>query len=224
MPYPLTRHERIQVNRFNSPAHYGAISYFYIMTDLITWEQLKTIGKLSDSKRIYLPFLNATLHKYDITTAERISAFLAQLLHESGGFNYVREIASGKAYEGRIDLGNTVKGDGVRFKGRGLIQITGRNNYAKYSRYRFGDDRLLQSPELLEQPEYAVDSAGWFWSLYKNLNQYADKPNEWRTKSLIKGKLRDKFEYITYRINGGFNGYADRVKYWDRARELLHSV
>ena len=122
----------------------------------------------------YLPHLQTLLPKYEIKTPLRIAHFLAQVGHESLDFYYYREIASGKAYEGRKDLGNTEVGDGVRFRGRGPIQVTGRENYKECSLFLFGDTRLLDFPELLELPENGVGAACWFWSK-KNLNFYADK-------------------------------------------------
>lgn len=153
----------------------------------------------------FLPHLNAAMEEFEINTPKREAAFIAQLAHESGSFRYVREIASGKAYEGRVDLGNTEPGDGVRFKGRGLIQITGRANYQACSVALFGDDRLVASPVLLETPPEACRSAAWFWKS-RSLNNLADL---------------GKFLSITKRINGGTNGLADREAYYKRAKEVL---
>lgn len=143
--------------------------------------------------------------QYGIDTDLRASAFLAQIGHESLQLIYTAEIASGVRYEGRADLGNTEPGDGKRFKGRGLIQITGRANYAACSQALFNDDRLLQFPELLEDPRYAVHSACWFWQKH-GLNELADK--------------RD-FRTITRRINGGFNGLAERTAFYETALNVF---
>src|SRR5690606_38929578 len=111
--------------------------------------------------------------------------------HESMSLTYTEEIASGAAYEGRKDLGNTEKGDGVRFKGRGLIQLTGRKNYADYADYaclnllKKGNERLVSL-----HPTYALDASLWFWSKRK-LNSFSDK---------------DDLRSITRRVNGGYNG------------------
>jgi len=140
----------------------------------------------------FLAPINETLTKYKINTALRVAHFLAQIGHESRGLDAVREYASGAAYEGRSDLGNVVKGDGVRFCGRGLIQITGRANYFALSR-AFGVD-FIADPLKLESPRYAALSAGWYWNS-RNLNELAD------------GNF---FLTITKRINGGTNGYTDR--------------
>ena len=173
---------------------------------ILTKEQLKAMLPYAKDSNIdkYLSPLNITLDKFGINTPKRIAAFIAQLAHESGSFKYVEEIASGKAYEGRKDLGNTEPGDGVKFKGRGLIQITGRANYKAVGdalQYDF-----INNPEHLEKPGAAVMSAGWFWNSRK-LNDYAD---------------RDDFKGITKRINGGYNGLEDRIKHWQRCKDVLN--
>ena len=151
--------------------------------------------------------LLAAMEEFEINTPARQAAFLAQVGHESGQLRYVCELASGEDYEGRKDLGNTEPGDGVRFKGRGLIQVTGRANYLKCSQALFGDDRLLQFPELLEDPALACRSAGWFWQSH-GLNELAD------------GGIKE-FGFITRKINGGTNGLADRLALFRVAREVL---
>jgi len=116
--------------------------------DKLTTAQLKEIAPVSDkAAELFMPYI----YKYmgDVNTPIRFAAFLANVLHESGCFRYVREIASGDAYEGRKDLGNVFKGDGRLFKGRGLIQLTGRSNYLEISKDWFGDDTLVRNPELL---------------------------------------------------------------------------
>lgn len=147
--------------------------------------------------------LNATIKEFSIV---HVAEFLAQIAHESGGFVYTREIwgptAQQAKYEGRVDLGNTQPGDGVRFKGRGLIQVTGRANYAACAAAL--DLPLLDQPELLEKPMPAARSAGWFWKS-RNLDAI------------------DDFERLTRRINGGVNGLADRYAYLGRAREALEA-
>ena len=130
----------------------------------LSGKELKFIAPSTNAAacNIYPILLCELMPKYDINTTQRVQCFLSQLAHESGCFVYTREIASGIAYEGRADLGNTQPGDGKKFKGRGLIQITGRNNYKECSRALFGDDRLLTNPALLEEPRYATESACWF--------------------------------------------------------------
>ena len=149
--------------------------------------------------------LNVSMDIFNIDSPFRQAAFLAQLAHESGELRYVQELASGEAYEGRVDLGNTQPGDGVKFKGRGPIQITGRTNYRKCSLALFGDERLLDTPKLLSEPADGCMAAGWFWKT-NGLNQLADMGD---------------FRRITRIINGGYNGLADREMYYKRAKEVL---
>lgn len=188
----------------------------------ITAAQLKSIMPGAKRIKVFQEHFDLLMPLYEINNKFRQAAFLAQVAHESGELNYVREIASGKAYERREDLGNIHPGDGVKFKGRGLIQVTGRYNYRDCSRALFQDERLLKTPEILEQPQYAVESACWFWKL-KGLNQIADKQDTWRTKVKIAGKHMDvnPFQYITYRINGALRGYASRLKYYKKALSVL---
>lgn len=171
----------------------------------ITEDQLEEILNVSLSKaKEYCNWLNVYMKKYEINTPLRVAAFLAQIGHESGRLYYTEEIASGRAYEGREDLGNTQKGDGMRFKGRGLIQITGRYNYTKLSAHTGID--FVGNPTLLTEPEYAVMSACWFWES-NGLNKLADE---------------EKFLAITKKINGGYNGLEDREKYYNRAKRVLY--
>jgi putative chitinase len=151
-----------------------------------------------------LPSLQEGIDKYQIGfNRQRIAAFLAQIGHESGGLRYTVELASGQAYEWRKDLGNVNLGDGVKFKGRGWIQLTGRHNYRQAGK-AIGVD-LEANPELAANPKYLGLLAGWFWSS-RNLNFWADK---------------EDFEKITRLINGGLNGYADRLSYWQRAKKVV---
>lgn len=151
----------------------------------------------------FLPYLNQYAEKYEVNTTLRMAHFLAQIAHESGELLYKRELASGMKYEGRKDLGNTTKGDGPRYKGRGLIQVTGRNNYTLISN-DLGVD-FVSNPELLEQDEYAVASAFWFWNRNR-LNTYADN---------------DDVLTITKRINGGTNHLQERKDYLERAKKVF---
>lgn len=123
----------------------------------------------------------------------RFSHFMAQIMHESGNFRYMEEIASGAAYEGRADLGNTIAGDGKRYKGRGPIQLTGRANYRTFGR-RIGLD-LERHPEIAALPSIGLWTALEYWKDRK-LNAIAD---------------RDDLRGVTRAINGGFNGLDDRA-------------
>ena len=122
------------------------------------------------NRQKYLPFFNKYLVQYDIVTDKQIAAFFAQIGHESAQLRYSEEIASGIAYEGRKDLGNIHSGMGVKYKGRGLIQITGFFNYKEISD-SFGVD-FIKNPQLLSQPEWAVRSACWWWHK-RRLNEIA---------------------------------------------------
>lgn len=172
---------------------------------LITKQQLAAVFKQASPERIdrFIQPINQTIAKYEINTPQRVRMFLAQVGHESGELRYVKELASGKAYEGRKDLGNVIAGDGVRYKGRGLIQITGRANYASVSA-ALGQNFVL-TPELLEDPLYAAISAGWYWNS-RSLNTLADA---------------GQFDLITRKINGGLNGLADRKRLYNLAFEVI---
>lgn len=122
----------------------------------------------------------------------RLAHFMAQLIHESGSFRYMEEIASGQAYEGRADLGNTQPGDGRRYKGRGPIQITGRANYRRYGA-RIGID-IERHPEAAGLPSVGLHLALEYWRM-NGLNVFADA---------------DNLLAITKAINGGTNGLNDR--------------
>lgn len=136
-------------------------------------------------------------------TPLRLAHFMPQLAHESDGFNAMEEYASGKAYEGRADLGNTQPGDGVRYKGHGPIQITGRANHREYGRI-LGID-FERHPNLLTYPSIGLIGALAYWKK-KDLNTYAD---------------RDDILTITKRINGGTNGLNDRQVRYALARKLI---
>ncbi|HBP46928.1 glycoside hydrolase family 19 protein, partial [Pseudomonas sp.] len=124
---------------------------------------------------VFVPVLNAAMVHYQIVGTKRVAAFIAQIGHESGQLKYVKEIwgptAAQAKYEGRKDLGNTVSGDGSKYRGRGLIQITGRANYMACGE-GLGLD-LIKQPELLEKPQHACMSAAWFWAT-KGLSTLAD--------------------------------------------------
>lgn len=172
----------------------------------ITADQLRQITDYNaDPDRVnhLLPHLLLTMALYKISTPLRQAHFIAQLVHESGSFNYLEEIDPGDYLEGRTDLGNTEPGDGRRFKGRGLIQITGRANYEACGEY-LGID-LIKTPLRLADYDLACLSAGWFWAKHK-LNEDAD---------------HDDVERVTRTINGGLNGFEDRLHYLGIAKAVL---
>jgi len=171
---------------------------------LLTTDQLQQIAIYGSPQCIatYLPMLNDTMAKYAIDTPLRAAHFLAQIIHESGSFNYTVELDSGEAYEGRADLGNTQPGDGPLYKGRGFIQLTGRANYSLYGLY-LGVD-LISAPDLVATT-YPADVSGWFWANH-SLNALADA---------------DNVNAITRMINGGYNGLQDRIFYLQKAKAAL---
>lgn len=155
--------------------------------------------------------------RWGIDTPARAAAWLAQVAHESGRFHWVREIWGPTAQQLKYEpphplaarLGNTEKGDGFRFLGRGPIQITGRANYRLFrddAMYRIAGVRDFEAmPEMLEAPKWGAHAAGWFWWKH-NLSDFADAGD---------------FETITRRINGGTNGMKDRLEMWAKAKEAL---
>lgn len=160
----------------------------------------KIMPRSGDRADVFAVHLEAARQRWVGDDPRHVAMWLAQIAHESGELRYVREIASGDAYEGRADLGNTEQGDGIRFRGRGLIQLTGRSNYSRCGA-ALGLP-LLDGPELLEQPEHAAASAGWFWSW----SGCADRMS-----------AADPVLAVTRVINGGTNGLAQRRAYFAAA-------
>jgi putative chitinase len=180
---------------------------------MITQEKLSLIVPTCSDKllTLYTPFIDAAMKEFEINTYLRSCAFIAQIAHETGAFHYLREIWGPSAqqlkYENSIrlanQLGNSQKGDGFKFRGRGAIMITGRANYEHFGK-QLGVD-LIVHPELAESQVFAFRIAGLFWK-EKGLNKMADNK---------------EFEQITRRINGGLNGYPERLKYYEKAKEVL---
>lgn len=158
----------------------------------------------------YAPLIDAIIKDFEINTINRIGMFLAQIGHESGRLAYVKELwgptPQQKRYEGRVDLDNTQPGDGFKYRGRGLIQLTGRANYTKYAKLMNLD--IVNKPELLEIPENAVKSACWFWTMNK-LNAISDK---------------DDIVHATKVINGGQNGIHERANMYIIAKKELENA
>jgi putative chitinase len=178
---------------------------------MISISQLQAIMPAAKSRaQIYLAHLNAAMDEYSIDTPLRMSAFLASVSVESGQLLYVRELASGRAYTNRADLGNTRPEariiaqkhgieTGTLYKGGGLMQITGYDNY-KDCALALGINCVAE-PSLLEEPVNAARSAAWFWHSRK-LNKLADAGD---------------FRAITRIINGGYNGWNERLAAYNRA-------
>jgi putative chitinase len=163
------------------------------------------VGATPQNIELFYPGLRAVFAKYQVSTPLRIAHFLAQIGHESGDLQWRSELASGQAYEGRADLGNTQPGDGPRFKGRGLIQLTGRANYAAYGK-TIGVDLTADGnwTKVADDPALCADVAGWYWASRK-INAAADADNA---------------QKVTKLINGGLNGLDDRLRRLARAKDF----
>ena len=204
---------------------------------MIGREALLALGVPQATADQWLPYLNMTMVKYDIMSPVRQAMFLSQLAHESGNFRHVVEnlnysadalrrvfgrhfptdaIAqeyarkperiANRAYANRMGNGDEASGDGWKYRGRGLIQLTGKDNYTRYDAH--AKNGALQNPDVVATPEFAADSAGWFWTTNR-LNQLADT-----------GDVRA----VTRRINGGFNGLADREAKYNKLIVMLGDV
>lgn len=164
-------------------------------------------GARIDRATTFLPYVVAAMAEFSINTPARQASFLSQVGHESGGVHWLTELwgptIAQANYEGRADLSNTQPGDGYKFRGRGLIQITGRHNY-KITGEALGFD-LINYPEQLALPELAVRSAAWWWQAH-GLNELADKGDQ---------------RMVTRRINGGTNGLTERLALFEVARAVL---
>lgn len=193
---------------------------------MITLEQLRTIMPFAGPRAaVFLDPLNSAMEEFGIDTPVRAGMFLANVAHESGSLRYTLEIANGVAYNGRRDLGNTSDQalkiaaehgttPGPMWRGRGLIQVTGFNNYFSCSLALYGDPlHLIHHPEALELPGAAARSAAWFWWQAK-LNAVADAGD---------------FDGVCDIINRGRKtaaigdaiGYDDRASAWSRAQRVL---
>lgn len=172
-------------------------------------------------------WMNYWFPKYDIDTKGELCHFIAQAAHETNSFNTLQEYASGDAYDTRVDLGNTPErdGDGRKYKGRGIFQVTGRQNYriatiewAKRKPATYLN--FVVEPHYLEVPQFAVWSACQYWD-QRDLSTYANMPDV--QKIWVKKFKKDipPVEYITYRINGGFNHLKERKQFYERAKAVL---
>ena len=198
---------------------------------------LRTLGVSSENIDTYLPWLNMAMVRYEIDSTVRQAMFLSQIAHESGNFRFVEEnlnysvnglrsvfgkyfandeIATqyarrperiaNRVYANRMGNGNEDSGDGWKYRGRGLIQLTGKNNYLTYA-MQANNDSLID-PQIVIEPEYATDSAGWFWAT-NGLNRLADKGDVKR---------------VTRRVNGGYNGLTDRSAKFGKLMIILGDV
>lgn len=199
---------------------------------IITVDELKKIApgsKKTNYKHLngLALWMNIWFPKFDIDTPQEIRHILAQLAHESDSFNAMEEYASGKAYEGRKDLGNIRPGDGFKFKGRGPLQVTGRRNYHLMG-VRVGSPmKFINDPSLLATPEWGVWSACVFWT-EKGLLDVSNMPDTHRLpfKRRIDDGVYDiiqvsPVEYISRRVNGGVNGLSERIKFYERTKSVI---
>lgn len=193
------------------------------MTFLIEATQLAAIAGITTPLMPALAdWMNRTCPQYGIDTPQEYCHFLAQACHETDHFKTLREYASGRAYEGRADLGNTQPGDGVKFRGRGIFQTTGRANYLQLGIKKGRRDLFINTPELLEQPEYAVWSACEYWQS-RGLNDAANHADGDLLKKKYRGDVIavSPVEFISLAINGGYNGMDDRKKAYATAQRVL---
>jgi putative chitinase len=203
-------------------------------------EQLKAIVPTIGSRALetIVFWLNEYAHEYGIVTPVQMAAFLAQAAHETGGFSSFREnmmytnllrlkevfpkyfpttkiavkyagkpsAIGNRVYANRMGNGDEASGDGYKYRGGGIFQTTGRDAYKNLSLHLYQDEKvLLDNPDMITTPNIAVQSALHYWK-ENNLNSFADKGD---------------FKNLTKRINGGLNGYGDRVEYWERAKKAL---
>lgn len=195
------------------------------MSFTVTPEHLAAIaGRTTALMPALADWMNTLCPSYEIDTAREYGHFLAQACHETDHFKTLREYASGSAYEGRADLGNTQAGDGIRFRGRGIFQTTGRANYLQLGIKKGRRDLFINTPELLELPEYAVWSACEFWKT-RGLNDVANHADTDVLKKKYRGNIIDvsPVEYISLTINGGYRGMEERKKYYALAQQVLVS-
>lgn len=193
---------------------------------VLTIDQLTNLVPACPAAQLKLlaPLMAAILPLYHIDTAARIGGFIAETAYESSNYTAFTEYASGAAYEGNKNLGNIYPGDGIKFKGRGLIQITGRNNYHDCSQAIYGDLRLLTTPTLLSEPDGAVRSACWYWTTPRlkdgsSILTFCDQPETythiWNQHSW------SKIQWLSILVNGGLNGIAQRTANYQRAQKIL---
>lgn len=165
------------------------------------------------------PAWNNALIMADCTTVDRVAMWCSQIGHESGGLKHMEEIASGDAYDTRTDLGNTpqVDGDGRLYKGRGPIQLTGKNNYRSFSRWAASkglvDDPeyFVKNPLAVAEPYWGFLAATFYWTVSRNMNSFADRRDIEGASKAVNG---------TNRQTGRANGIDDRIKFYNRALAL----
>ena len=193
-----------------------------------------------DNLKGFVDTFNAYANYFDLDTVLEARHFIAQIAHESDQWNAYEEYASGAAYEGRKDLGNIYKGDGVRFKGRSPIQTTGRANYrtagteleklhflSDEERALFADDNLLKKPTLLADPKFGTLAALIYWTT-KDLNMLCQPDDVKVTIKRYDGKKKRWYNYSCYpieaisrKVNGGINGLKEREDFFEKLGKVL---
>ena len=173
----------------------------------ITESQVRRIMPKAPSQRVkeFVGSFNKYSEVFGINTKLRAVHYIAQVAHETMELKYLEEIASGQQYEGRKDLGNTQAGDGKRFKGRGYLQTTGRSNYQRYADSEYCNGDLMSHPEWLAQQPGCQKASMFFW-LKNGLSRLADA---------------DDVKAVSKRINGGYNGLAQRMYYTRVAKKVF---
>ena len=217
--YEILNHQEAERGHYKVELKYDAGTWYVWSGHWeLPWEnqdkkENKMISK-AQAEKIYgrsiepdqLKDLNNCLSRFKINTPDSIRHFLSQTAHESGGLKWLKELANGKAYEGRKDLGNTVPGDGPRYKGAGVIQLTGRANYQAFANF-INDPKVMDGVDYVSK-KYPFSSAGFWW----HRNKMNEKCNSGAT-----------VEQVTRRVNGGNNGLDDRKKYYQKACQVIPS-
>lgn len=196
---------------------------------IITVDTLKAIAPGSKKTNYkLLPDLAAAMNQwlpgFGIDEKGEYCHFLAQSAHETDSFNTLEEYASGESYEHRKDLGNTVDGYGVKYKGMGVFQTTGYYNYQRLEviseTYFANVIPFIKQPNLLKEPHYAIWSAMIYWD-DRDFNSFANMPDDGKIWSKKLNRNLSPLEYITWRINGGFNGLEQRKRFYERAKSHI---
>jgi len=185
---------------------FGFLASFASAGFIITLAQVqKALPYNEGNAAKYFVNLGQAMKEGKLNTCPRVSAFIAQIGHESGDLRWMEELADGSQYEGELDKGNTQPGDGVKYKGRGPIQVTGRYNYGLITTY-FNHD-FINNPTDAALPQWGFRIALWYWNTH-NLTPLADL------------NTQSGFDQITYLINGGYNGKADRDSHYAAAKQI----